>query len=616
MGFNPKDDEAKRKQQGSKLDQLYSDGSGSKLDQLYSSGGRKSDSERAAAAERKINTRNQKAAVTMSRSKDPREQAAGIRLVAEMQAQPGYQAQPNITRHGQYDEQDRQTARNFEQEGMRLYNNGQGKDGSSGGEWVNVGPKNSADAIAAAASDPNGNRNAPTPSTDQYGNVTAPVDSMSTNQPTTPPSTVGVEQNRPQERDYRAETREALAGLKEKFGKEDMARAEKRQLDKDLAIGVADKGVQIDPKYAVSKEQAAEMVKAGISGKADKKMSQADIELAKIKNDPKLNAGGAGPAGESAKERTARLVLQAKKNAAKKTGYKGEVTSETDFAAEAKGLIPGAKKEVQAIIDARDSAIDDKAFRGTLKSSNRQEDLKQDAFDSFAAQLGIDQGSSSDRLSVFDQYEKDTNRLKEFRGAPAFSEDQSNIVSSAPSIRGEDEPTIIPSGNPLFGDSPGAEALYKQSAQGAPKPAEKPKTNPVGKQKEDVSMYAGGSPLGGQLLDTLSVVPKIPGLVFDKIADITVPGYKTQPKPAEEIRSTNEKYYSERVADLRGRAEGIDTSSVFGKTKKANLLKAADGFEKEGLKYRDPKKEQERVAAQILKEQDKEANTRTHITSF
>jgi hypothetical protein len=120
-------------------------------------------------------------------------------------------------------------------------------------------------------------------------------------------------------------------------------------------------------------------------------------------------------------DKTKAMLLEAKKKAAVTGGYKGEVTADTDFGAEAKALIPGAKKEIQAIIDARDSAISDPVFKKTLGESTRKSDREQKA--SFPAALVFDPESNLDP-SVADQFRKDTDRLKKFLGKPVDEEAQ------------------------------------------------------------------------------------------------------------------------------------------------------------------------------------------------
>ena len=86
-----------------------------------------------------------------------------------------------------------------------------------------------------------------------------------------------------------------------------------------------------------------------------------------------------------------------KQKVAAKTGYKGEVTADTDFgfAEEAKALIPGAKKDTQSIIDARE------LFPEKYQSDN---------------------------------FKKDTDELKRFRGSPESAKDRLKVVQGSPSI--------------------------------------------------------------------------------------------------------------------------------------------------------------------------------------
>lgn len=298
-------------------------------------------------------------------------------------------------------------------------------------------------------------------------------------------------------------------------------------------------------------------------------------------------------------ENTKKLLLEAKQKAAARTGYTGEVTADTDFGAEAKALIPGAKKEIQAIIDARDNFREgnSSAWSNHLRSrevvigqkiSNKNEELfnKEDALgekiqgESF--RVGVE-GSSED-----EKFQKDTDRLKQFRGAPAMTDDQMKIVREASSVGAEKGDSIdpFPTGNPLF-DNPNAPSVAWNNST---KPVESPKSTPKAKPKEDVSAYAGGSPLGAQALDILGMAIKTPQLIGEKILQTTVKGYGDMPKTPQEIQQSQNQYASERVKDLRTRAEKIDTTSVFGKTKKANLLKAADDFE--GTIKRDPNEKQ------------------------
>lgn len=287
-------------------------------------------------------------------------------------------------------------------------------------------------------------------------------------------------------------------------------------------------------------------------------------------------------------ENTKKLLLEAKQKAAARTGYTGEVTADTDFGAEAKALIPGAKAEIQAIIDARDAAAGDPIFNETLKGATRQKDRENFATDSASSAFGVPMEKRDPIVPVSDQFQKDTDRLKEFRGAPSMTDDQMKIVREAPSVGAEKGDSIdpFPTGNPLF-DNPNAPSVAWNNST---KPVETPKGDPKAKPKEDVSAYAGGSPLGAQALDVLGMAIKTPQLIGEKILQTTVKGYGDMPKTPQEIQQSQNQYASERVKDLRTRAEKIDTTSVFGKTKKANLLKAADDFE--GTIKRDPNEKQ------------------------
>lgn len=53
-----------------------------------------------------------------------------------------------------------------------------------------------------------------------------------------------------------------------------------------------------------------------------------------------------------AKDKTEWATYNAKQNAAKRSGYQGEITSSTDFGKEATALIPKAKQQLQGVIDA------------------------------------------------------------------------------------------------------------------------------------------------------------------------------------------------------------------------------------------------------------------------
>jgi hypothetical protein len=106
---------------------------------------------------------------------------------------------------------------------------------------------------------------------------------------------------------------------------------------------------------------------------------------------------------------------------------------------QAKALIPGAKKELQGFIDAAD----------------------------------IMTGSTRD---AFGDFEAKAESLREKRGAAEWRGTMDSVVSGAASIQGQDEPTVTPSGNPLFGDSPDAEALYKQTASNKPTSTKTPET--------------------------------------------------------------------------------------------------------------------------------------------
>lgn len=73
----------------------------------------------------------------------------------------------------------------------------------------------------------------------------------------------------------------------------------------------------------------------------------------------------------------------------------------------------------------------------------------------------------------------------------------------------------------------------------------------------------------------------------EKVLEKLVPEYRTKGNP-EAAGIEQSTYAQERVTDLRARADKIDTSSMFGKTKKANLLKAARDFESTIIKPKLP----------------------------
>lgn len=383
----------------------------------------------------------------------------------------------------------------------------------------------------------------------------------------------------------------AQDAFKEDLGKSDL-----------IAKGRAYQGDLAGPEAEEVKAAQAKALERGLSLGGNREQLQAMIGMETDSAAIERKAGEASikeqmPKGLS--ENTKKLLLEAKQKAAARTGYTGEVTADTDFGAEAKALIPGAKKEIQAIIDARD------AFRGKgpqaweayrknretitgekIDSSNpdaldRESQLYFD-INGKAAGVGFS-GYGNDKA-----FQKDTDRLKQFRGAPSMTDDQMRIVREAPSVGAEKDDSIdpFPTGNPLF-DNPNAPSVaWNNSA----KPVETPKSNPKAKPKEDVSAYAGGSPLGAQALDVLGMAIKTPQLIGEKILQTTVKGYGDMPKTPQEIQQSQNQYASERVKDLRTRAEKIDTTSIFGKTKKANLLKAADDFE--GTIKRDPNEKQ------------------------
>lgn len=95
---------------------------------------------------------------------------------------------------------------------------------------------------------------------------------------------------------------------------------------------------------------------------------------------------------------------------------------------------------------------------------------------------------------------------------------------------------------------------------------------------DDFSAYEGQSPLGMAVAEVIPTILKTPLLMGEKVLETLVHDYNTKGDP-EAAKIAQSAYAQERVTDLRARAEKIDTSSVFGKTKKANLLKAAREFE-------------------------------------
>ena len=121
---------------------------------------------------------------------------------------------------------------------------------------------------------------------------------------------------------------------------------------------------------------------------------------------------------------------------------------------------------------------------------------------------------------------------------------------------------------------------YQAESESASKPS--PTKEVVQKNNQvvadDFSAYEGQSPLGMAVAEVIPTILKTPLLMGEKVLETLVPDYNTKGDP-EAAKIAQSAYAQERVTDLRARAEKIDTSSVFGKTKKANLLKAAREFE-------------------------------------
>ncbi len=453
--------------------------------------------ERAAKADRMDQAASDR---MLSRTMRDSSQPASVRIAAAKEQQsrratPGYVNGRGIKDAEQNRNQDSQTADNFTKEGLRL----QGKENPA-----EVVAGQAADAVKNGASA--GGAGIDPPTTDENGFVSAPTPSMEPSAPTpatTPPVAPGEAASGTPSADPMADrAKERLAGIKgavvdskakfandlKTWGATD-PKDRKQTPDQILAYGAKlgldenqiNAAIRGDEKLDTG--SAALSAQAEAKGRADKaantpeaKAKRATADFGKAYGDYLNGAGktatkeekdakyaelkgkaveGGFEVTKEAKDKAAWISYEAKVKAAKSAGIDpNTVTSKTDFGEEAKALIPGAKKELQGFIDAAD----------------------------------IMTGSTRD---AFGDFEAKAESLREKRGAPAISDAQRQIVSGAASIWGQDEPTVIPSGNPLFGDSPDAEALYKQTTSNKPTSTNTPETGgPSNKTNEGLDWNA------------------------------------------------------------------------------------------------------------------------------
>lgn len=158
-------------------------------------------------------------------------------------------------------------------------------------------------------------------------------------------------------------------------------------------------------------------------------------QIAQIRaNTKKISAKDRKDATKEGKDASSWNAFDAKRRVAEKAGLNpDDVNPSTNFGEEAKALIPGAKRQLQNVIDAAD-------LMGNSKLSND---------------------------------------LKARRGAPAFSEDQARIVAEGSDITnrgGAPLDPIIPSGNPLFDNPNGASNAWNNSKASKRPVAKKTKT--------------------------------------------------------------------------------------------------------------------------------------------
>lgn len=359
----------------------------------------------------------------------PAERIAAGRAYQERSSQPGYQQGGGIQSSEGNQQRDQMTGDKFTSEGLRLNGTrpadtieGQSNalprgtvsslpEGSTGRIWVNVGGHSAASSVKPVEEGP-----------------LAPMVQSATTSVTTPPTTQGEAANStPAAPDWRQQRATALEALKGKFTKQDAAN--------DLAEKAAPQG--IDPKYQVPKE-TLDMESKFDSMIADRpadqkamfsKMSESDKAAMVQKN-------------ESLK--TVRKELD-------KIG-----PDKNSNAEQAKALIPGAKKEVQGLIDAAD----------------------------------IMTGSAQD---AFGDFKAASRSLKEERGAPTFSQDQLQSVIDGSNVRGlgqKELDPVIQSGNPLFDDPNGPSNSWVKTP---PKPSSTKKAIPEtgGKLPENASSGDG-----------------------------------------------------------------------------------------------------------------------------
>ena len=293
----------------SQLDQLYSDGSSSRLDPNPGLDEATTDATRRRVAVGRADRVIAKAL----RSNDPKTRAWGAEQTLERSKTAGWEGPPaGITQHGQFDQKDRSSGQERIERGLQMKD-----EATRPGGPKNVGDQPTRDGLAPPAP------SAPSPEPSATGGATTSPARQEAAGNTTPDRNKAVQ--------------DVIRKNKiEKFGKDLMGMGSSgksitsEKLDSVFEYGDSlgitreqtsaqikkgsdtprekDNSLKIDPKYAVSDEQASAMDKAGINGKPEKKLPQADIELEKIKKE--FNAGLSPEQQKASEERKSDAIAR------------------------------------------------------------------------------------------------------------------------------------------------------------------------------------------------------------------------------------------------------------------------------------------------------------------
>jgi hypothetical protein len=159
---------------------------------------------------------------------------------------------------------------------------------------------------------------------------------------------------------------------------------------------------------------------------------------------------------KEAKDKVSEDRFNARVERAVKTGMSREEaiqkTSRTDNSTQqALDLIPGAKKEVAAIVNSAEKLSTEPSLRdyeGAERAETLSESYRKDGYTQQADDWQYESAKRGGGL-----FDANLERLKKSRGAPAISDVQRQIVSEGSSVQGRggvELDSVIPSGNPLI----------------------------------------------------------------------------------------------------------------------------------------------------------------------